>query len=123
MRQPAIDRGELPTALLCEFDGDDMACHNEAMCRIKHHRDLPQKSPGACLRLTRDARLRCTGRLLAAFFFLFARPPYHGLPVLRSSFVLSGFFVGGHLTDRMIRDVSSKEQDTGWRPFLTVLLQ
>ena len=49
---------------------DAMARHDEAMCRIKHHRDLPQKSPGACLRMTRDARLRCTGRLPAAVFRL-----------------------------------------------------
>ena len=49
---------------------DAMARHDEAMCRIKHHRDLPQKSPGACLRMTRDARLRCTGRLRAAVFRL-----------------------------------------------------
>ena len=69
-RQPAVDRGELPPAPLCEVDGDAMARHDEAMCRIKHHRDLPQKSPGACLRMTRDARLRCTGRLPAAVFRL-----------------------------------------------------
>ena len=49
---------------------DAMARHDEAMCRIKHHRDLPQKSPGACLRMTRDARLRCTHRLPAAVFRL-----------------------------------------------------
>ena len=72
--QPAIDRGKLPPALLREVDGDDMARHDEAMCRIKHHRDLPQKSPGACLRMTRDARLLPvhrllgTGRLPAAVF-------------------------------------------------------